>query len=55
MGLDQWLFKVSLLGELGSVFWWLGLDLFPLECNEVSSGEFEGVVYGFSMALVHVF
>ena len=46
---------VSWIGKFASVFWWVELDLFPLECNEVSSGEFEGVVYGFSMALVHVF
>ena len=42
MGLDQCLFKVSSFGELGSVFWWVELDLFPLECNEVSSGELAG-------------
>ena len=48
--LDQWLVKVSWLGELMSVFWWLELDLFSLECNEVSSSEFWGV-YGFRMAL----
>ena len=33
-----------------SVFWWVELDLFSLECNEVSSSEFWGV-YGFRMAL----
>ena len=33
-----------------SVFWWMELDLFSLECNEVSSSEFWGV-YGFGMAL----
>ena len=33
-----------------SVFWWVKLDLFSLECNEVSSSEFWGV-YGFSVAL----
>ena len=46
MGLDQWLFKVCSLGELVSVFWWVGLDLFPLECNEVSCGEFDRVFMG---------
>ena len=50
MGLDEWLVKVSWLGELASVFWWVELDLFSLECNEVSSSEFWGV-YGFGMAL----
>ena len=42
-GLDVWLIKVSWLGKLVSVFWWLELDLFSLECNEVSSTEFWGV------------
>ena len=46
MGLDEWLVKVSWLGELASVFWWVELDLFSLECNEVSVREF-----GMSMAL----
>jgi len=48
--LDEWLVKVSWLGKLVSVFWWVELDLFSLECNEVSSSEFWGV-YGFGMAL----
>ena len=38
------------MGELASVFWWVELDLFSLECNEVSSSEFWGV-YGLGMAL----
>ena len=38
--LDHWLVKVSWLGELVSVFWWVELDLLSLECNEVSSHEF---------------
>ena len=42
--------KVSWLGKLVSVFWWVELDFFSLECNEVSSSEFWGV-YGFEMAL----
>jgi len=42
--------KVSWLGELASMFWWMELDLFSLECNEVSSSEFWGV-YGFGMTL----
>ena len=33
-----------------SVFWWMELDLFSLECNEVSSSEFWGV-FGFGMVL----
>ena len=50
VGLGKWLFKVSWLGKLVSVFWWVELDLFSLECNEVSSSEFWGV-YGLGMAL----
>ena len=38
-----------LVGKLASVFWWVELDFFSLECNEVSSSEFWGV-YGFGMA-----
>ena len=40
VGLDDWLVKVSWLGKLVSVFWWVELDLFSMECNEVSSSEF---------------
>ena len=50
VGLDKWLVKVSCLGKLMSVFWWVELDLFSLACNEVSSSEFWGV-YGFGMTL----
>ena len=39
VGLDGWLVKVSWLGKLVSVFWWVELDFFSLECNEVSSNE----------------
>ena len=46
---DEWLVKVSWLGKLASVFWWVELDLFSLECNEVSSSQFWGV-YGFGMS-----
>ena len=38
-GLDGWLVKVSWLGKLVSVFWWVELDFFSLECNEVSSNK----------------
>ena len=34
-----WLVKISWLGKLVSVFWWVELDFFSLECNEVSSNE----------------
>ena len=39
VGLDGWLAKVSWLGKLVSVFGWVELDFFSLECNEVSSNE----------------
>ena len=35
-----WTLVVSQLGKLVSVFWWVELDFFSLEYNEVSSGEF---------------
>ena len=41
VGLDKWLVKVSCLGKLMSVFWWVELDLFSLACNEVSVVSFE--------------
>ena len=33
------LVKVSWLGKLMLVFWWVELDFFSLECNEVSGDE----------------
>ena len=39
VGLDRWLGKVPWLGKLVSVFWWMELDYFSLECSEVSSDE----------------
>ena len=39
VGLDWWLDKVSWLGKLVSVFGWVELDFFSLECSEVSSNE----------------
>ena len=42
--------NVIWLGKLMLVFWLVELDLFFLECNEVSSSEFWGV-YGLGMAL----
>ena len=38
--LDMWLVEVSWLGKLVWVFWWVELDFFYLEGNEVSSSEF---------------
>ena len=40
VGLDEWLVNVSWLGKLASVFWWVELGLFSLDCKEVSSSEF---------------
>ena len=39
VGLYRCLVKVSCLGKLVSVFWWVELDFFSLECKEVSSNE----------------
>ena len=39
-----WLVKVSWLEKLVSVFWWVELDFFSLECNEVSSNELSVVM-----------
>ena len=50
VGLYRWLVKVSCLGKLVSVFWWVELDFFSLECNEVSSNELWDV-YGFGVTL----
>ena len=50
VGLDEWLVKVSWLGKLVSVFWWVELDFFFLECNEVSSNELWDV-NGFGVTL----
>ena len=49
-GVDGWLVKVSWLGTLVSVFWWVELDFFSLECNEVSSNEFSDIS-GFDVTL----
>ena len=48
VGLEEWLVKVFWLGRLVLGFWWVELDLFSLECNEVSRSEFWGV-YGFGV------
>ena len=39
VGMDGWLVKVSWLGKLVLVFWWVELDFFSLECIKVSSNE----------------
>ena len=48
VGLYGWLVKVSWLGK--SVFWWVELDFFSLECNEVSSNKLWDVS-GFGVTL----
>ena len=50
VGLDGWLVKVFWLGKLVSLFWWVELDFFSLQCNEVSSSEFLDIS-GFGMTL----
>ena len=50
VGLYRWLAKVSWLGKLVSVFWWVELYFFSLECNEMSSNELWDV-YGFGVTL----
>ena len=50
VGLDEWLVKVSCLGKLVLVFWWVELDFFSLECSDMSSSEFWDVS-GFGVAL----
>ena len=39
VGLYRWLVKISWLGKLVSMFWWVELYFFSLECNEVFSNE----------------
>ena len=41
MGLDEWLAKVSWLGKLVSVFWWVELDLFSLDAMKCPVVSFE--------------
>ena len=49
-GIIRVAFKVSWLGKLVSMFWWVELDFFPLESNEVSSNELCNVS-GFGVTL----
>ena len=39
LGLDNWLVKVSWLGKLVSVFWYVEMDFFSMECTGVPSNE----------------
>ena len=46
VGLDDWFVKVSWLGKLVSVFWYVKLDFLSLECSAVPSNEFcDGSMY----------
>ena len=55
VGLYGWLVKVSWLGKLVSVFWWVELDFFSLECSEVSSNEFQDVnVFGVTLGRLYI-
>ena len=54
VGLYPWLVKVSWLGKLVSVFWWVELDFFPQEYNEVSSNELWDV-YGLGVTLSYLY
>ena len=47
--------KVSWLGKLVLVFWWVELDFFSLECSEVSSNEFQDVnVFGVTLGRLYI-
>ena len=51
----MWLVKVSKLGKLVSVFWWVELDFFSLECSEVSSSEFLDVCeFGVTLGSLYI-
>ena len=39
VGLDGWFVSVSWLGTPVSVFWWMELGFFSVECNKVSSNK----------------
>ena len=50
VGLYRWLVKVSWLGKLVLMFWWMELYFFSLKCNEMSINELWDV-YGFGVTL----
>ena len=54
VGLYGCLVKVLWLGKLVSGFWWVELDFFSLECNEVSSNELRDV-NGFGVTLGNLY
>ena len=55
VGLDEWLVKISCLEKLVSVFWWMELGFFSLECTEVSNNEFGDVsVFGVTLGSLYI-
>ena len=44
LGLNEWLVKVSWLGKLASVFWWVVLDLFSWSAMKYLVVSFEVVM-----------
>ena len=48
VGLDEWLVKVSWLGWLALVFWWVELDFFSLDAMKCPVVSFE-MSYGFGV------
>ena len=44
VGLNEWLVKVSWLGKLASVFWWVVLDLFSWSAMKYLVVSFEVVM-----------
>ena len=56
MGLDEWLVKVSWLGNLASVFWWVVLDLFSWSAMKYLVVSFDVYsVYGFGVTFGHLY
>ena len=51
VGLYRWLVKVSWLGKLVSMFWWMEMYFFSLECNGMSSNGLWDV-YGFGVTWI---
>ena len=44
-----------LIREALSLFWWVELDFFSLECSEVSSNEFQDVnVFGVTLGRLYI-
>ena len=55
MGLGGWLVNVSCLEKFVSVFWWVELDFFSLECSEVSSNVLRDVSgFGVTMGSLYI-